>query len=192
MGIGSENRGIYRRDQGIDDSGEEFGAKLAASRCGRLDSDSEARRFRLPFATMRLTPPERLRLADAIADAERGSAGEIRLHLEERCPGDDALARARQLFGELGLHKTREGTGVLLYVAERDRKTAVYAGPGIHKRVAETFWSGVAREVARGFGSGRPLDGLAAALAHIGDTLRTHCPGTDVHANEIPNDVSGS
>lgn len=139
---------------------------------------------------MRLTPPEHLRLTDAIADAERGSAGEVRLHLEGRCEGGDALARARQLFGELGLHRTREGTGVLLYVAELDRKTAVYAGPGIHARAAEAFWGGVAREVAAGFGSGRPLDGLVNAIAHIGDTLRAHCPGPDVHADEVSNQVS--
>ena len=88
------------------------------------------------------------------------------------------------------MHKTRAGTGVLLYVAELDRKTAVYAGPGIHARAAEAFWSGVAREVAAGFGSGRALDGLVKAIAHIGDTLRTHCPGADVHANELPNEVS--
>jgi uncharacterized membrane protein len=141
---------------------------------------------------MRLTPPERLRLVDAITDAERGSAGEVRVHLEARCPNGDALARARQLFGELGLHKTKEGTGVLLYVAELDRKTAVYAGEGIHAAVAATFWEGVAREVAAGFRRGAPLDGITAAIDHIGDTLRLHRPGPDLHADELPNEVSGS
>ncbi len=141
---------------------------------------------------MLLTPPERLRLVDAIADAERGSAGEVRLHLEARCPGGDALARARQLFGELGLHKTKQGTGVLLYVAELDRKTAVYAGAGIHAAVAAAFWEGVTREVAGGFRRGAALDGITTAIDHIGDTLRKHRPGPDIHANELPNEVSGS
>jgi uncharacterized membrane protein len=140
---------------------------------------------------MRLSPPEHLRLTDAIADAERGSAGEVRVHLEARCPNGDALSRARQLFGDLGLHKTKDGTGVLLYVAELDRKTAVYAGPGIHAAVATTFWEGVAREVAAGFRRGAALDGITAAIHHIGETLREHRPGPDRHANELPNEVTG-
>src|SRR5690606_23703276 len=97
-----------------------------------------------------LTSRERRALEVSIAAAERGHRGEIRVHLEGRYPGDGPMQRAEALFHELGLDRTREGTGVLLYVAERDRKSAVFAGPGIYGARAAGFWSDVVAAIAHG------------------------------------------
>ncbi len=67
----------------------------------------------------------------AIKRAERGNRGEVRVHLEAAAPGGDALARAEALHRALGVHRTKDGTGVLLYVAVDDRRAAVYAGAGV-------------------------------------------------------------
>lgn len=41
----------------------------------------------------------------AIAQAEKATSGEIRVHLEEKC-GDDVIKRATQIFAKLNMHKT--------------------------------------------------------------------------------------
>lgn len=140
----------------------------------------------------RLAARERRALQAGIAAAERGHRGEIRVHLESRYPGDGALQRAEALFHELGLDRTRDGTGVLLYVAERDRKTAVFAGPGIYGARAPGFWKDVAATVARGYAEDDRIGGLLRALEQIGEILRVAAPGADTAGNELPDRVTTS
>lgn len=132
------------------------------------------------------------RLIRAIQAAEADNRGEVRVHLERRYPGDGPLERAAQLFEHLGLWRTRDGTGVLLYVAVLDHKAAVWAGPGIHGAAEPGFWQDVTAEVAAGFKAGAPVDGLIAALGHIGELLRNQAPGEDTAGNELPDRVSAS
>lgn len=140
----------------------------------------------------RLTGRERRALQAGITAAERGHRGEIRVHIEDRYPGDGPLRRAQALFYELGLDRTRDGTGVLLYVAERDRKTAVFAGPGIYGAREPGFWKDVAATVARGYAEGDRLGGLLRALEQIGEILRVAAPGEDTAGNELPDQVTTS
>lgn len=137
-----------------------------------------------------LTARERHQLQAAIAAAERGHRGEIRVHIESRYSGDGPKQRAEALFHELALDRTRDGTGVLLYVAERDRKTAVFAGPGVHGARAAGFWTDVAAAIARGYAEGDRMTGLLRALAMIGEILRDAAPGQDTAGNELPDEVT--
>ncbi len=137
-----------------------------------------------------LTGPEEAQVVAAIEAAEAGHRGEIMVHVEARCRGGDALARAGVLFDELGVGATRDGTGVLLYVAVDDRKTAVFAGSGVHGAAAPGFWQEVVDQVAEGFRSGAPTAGLTAAVGAAGDLLRRVVPGEDEAGDELPNRVS--
>ena len=140
--------------------------------------------------SVRLTAAERRELQVAIAAAERGHRGEIRVHLEARYPGDGPLQRAQARFFELGMQDTRDGTGVLLYVAELDRKAAVYAGPGVYGAGDPGTWSEVAAAVAAGYAAGDRIEGLQRALARIGEILRVAAPGADEAGDELPNEVT--
>jgi uncharacterized membrane protein len=139
-----------------------------------------------------LNSEEERAVVQAIGDAEKGNRGEVRVHLEARCPVDDPLARAGELFKELGMQRTAEGTGVLLYVAERDRRAAVYAGPGIHGAAEKNFWQDVVNAVAEGFSGREPARGIIRALGMIGSLLRDTVPGEDVSGNELPDEVTRS
>lgn len=128
----------------------------------------------------------------AITRAERGNRGEVRVHLEARCPGSDPLARARGLFHALGVDRTKDGTGVLLYVAVDDRKVAVFAGHGVHGAQTPEFWKGVTDTVADGARKGSLTQGLVAGIDRIGEVLRVAAAGRDRHGNELPNSVTSS
>jgi uncharacterized membrane protein len=145
------------------------------------------------FAPRRhLGQEEEARLVAAIGRAEQGNRGEVRVHLEGRCAEKDALVRAAQLFEKLGMRRTAQDTGVLLYVAVEDRKAAVFAGKGIHGAVQPGFWQEVVDTVAAGYRRGEPAQALVSAVERLGGLLREAVPGEDVAGNELPDAVSGS
>jgi len=128
----------------------------------------------------------------AIKRAERGNRGEVRVHLEAAAPGGDALARAEALHRALGVHRTKDGTGVLLYVAVDDRRAAVYAGAGVFGARDPAFWQGVTDAVAAEAREGRLAAGIVAALDRVGEALREKVPGADRRGNELPDAVTSS
>ena len=138
-----------------------------------------------------LNEADEQRIVAAMNRAEEGNRGEVRVHLESRCPGDP-LQRARALFASLGMARTAADTGVLLYVAHTSRKVAVFAGAGIHAAVAARDWQVLVDEVARACASGNEVAGVCAAVDAIGDLLRTHMGGKDTAGNELPNQVTTS
>ncbi|MCC6624664.1 MAG: TPM domain-containing protein [Deltaproteobacteria bacterium] len=139
---------------------------------------------------MRFKGSDRRRIVEGIARAERGNRAEIAVHVEDRYPGDGPLARARELFDRLDMDRTRDGTGVLLYVAVEDHRAAVWAGPGLVGAAAPDFWQEAARRVAEGFKVGDGVGGIVAALDHIGELARRVAAGDDEAGNELPDRVT--
>lgn len=132
------------------------------------------------------------RVVRAIANAERDNRGEVRVHIEPRCASKDALQRAQQVYRRLGLERTQDDTAVLLYIATKSRRAAVYAGKGVDAHVDEGFWTSVVGRVAEGFKDGRPAEGICGALGEVGELLRCHLPGDDVAGDELPNRITNS
>ena len=141
--------------------------------------------------TLSLDPDQRQRLVSAIADAERGSRGELKLHIESECPGDP-LERARHFFHAMGMAKTQDDTGVLLYVAPTSKDVSIYAGGGIHKAAGEALWTEAVRLVADGFRRDDGLSGIEAAVSVVGEALRRCAPGEDTAGDELSNEVGTS
>jgi uncharacterized membrane protein len=125
----------------------------------------------------------------AITEAEGGTAAEIRVHLDHRCPGD-AIARATEVFERLGMHRTEGRHGVLIYVAISHRKLAVIGDQGIHVRVGGTYWQGLVTDVLAHFRDERPRDGLLHAVAELGAALHQHFPRDPDDQNELSDEVS--
>ncbi len=136
-----------------------------------------------------LSRAEERRVVEAIARAERGHRGEIQVFIEARYPGVGPLSRAAELFDELGLGETADGTGVLLYVAAEDRRAAVWAGPGVFGAAAPDFWKEAIAEVATGYSQGDRAGGIARALERIGALLERAAPGEDRAGNELVDRV---
>jgi len=62
-----------------------------------------------------LSKEEELILVSAIADAEKQTSGEIRVHIENNCNGD-AIQRSVQLFEQLGMTKTEKKKRLLIWM----------------------------------------------------------------------------
>ena len=72
----------------------------------------------MPTAKLFFSEEEKSRIMHAIAQAEKATSGEIRVHLEEKC-GDDVIKRATQIFAKLNMHKTELKNGVLISCRKR-------------------------------------------------------------------------
>lgn len=136
-----------------------------------------------------LTKEERRRIEAAIGAAERDTSGEIRIHIERKCPSDPR-ERALRSFHLLGMTGTAARNGVLIYVACEARKFTVLGDKGIHEAVPAGFWKDVCAVLGEAFVAGRPAEGLEQAVMLIGEKLKTFFPYQEDDVNELPDEIS--
>ena len=79
-----------------------------------------------------LTSSQQEQVVAAIRSAELVTSGEVRVHIETNCLESDVIERAKQVFADLGMHRTDLKNGVLFYLATDDRKFAVLGDKGIN------------------------------------------------------------
>jgi uncharacterized membrane protein len=144
------------------------------------------------WLAMRAFPPQALhRIEQAVKASERGHRGEIRfavegpLHLAHLRLSPSA--RARQVFGELGVWDTEGNNGVLIYVQLVDRKIEIVADRGIAARVEQAEWDTVCRAMERSFKSGQYEAGALAAIQSVTAILARHFPPGAQNPNELPD-----
>lgn len=125
----------------------------------------------------------------AIAAAEAKTSGEVRVHIEKKCPGD-ALAETEKWFGKLGMHQTEFRNGILIYLAVESRVFAVYGDEGIHEKVTQQFWDEISRDMEAKFREGKFTEGLIEVITRIGEQLHQYFPASANDKDELPNDVS--
>jgi uncharacterized membrane protein len=138
-----------------------------------------------------LTPAQEAALVAAIKQAELQTSGEIRLHLEDKCPTPEPLDRAAQVFAELKMHRTQLRNGVLFYLAWQTRQFAVVGDAGINATVPDEFWETVKETVVEHFRQEQYVAGLERGIKLVGEQLRQFFPynaATDV--NELADDIS--
>jgi uncharacterized membrane protein len=128
-------------------------------------------------------------LASAVRQAEAKTSAEIRVHLDHTS-NEDALPRAIRIFERLGMHRTAQRNGVLIYISVQDHKLAVIGDAGIHERVGEAYWRGLVDAVRERMRQQRSREGLIHAITELGSTLGRHFPRRPDDRNELSDDVS--
>ena len=128
-------------------------------------------------------------LVAAIADAERKTSGEIRVFLSHRKP-DDAVAAAQRAFHQLGMARTRQRNGVLIFVAPKVRKFAVIGDAGVHQHCGDEFWKALAGEMSGHFRKSEFTSGILHGIRKAGELLARHFPHRHDDVNELPDDIA--
>ncbi|MER3445972.1 MAG: hypothetical protein C4291_03670 [Candidatus Dadabacteria bacterium] len=132
---------------------------------------------------------ERERIVQAIKNAESKSSGEIRVHIEYRCP-TEPLKRAREVFEKLGMANTKEKNGVLIYIAVGDRKLAVIGDSGIHNKVSPEFWHQVKEGIKGELARGQFCRGICLGIEIIGEKLNELFPPHPDDVDELRDEPS--
>ncbi len=133
---------------------------------------------------------EKLAVTTAIQQAEKRTSGEIRVYIESHCATADPLERATNVFQELKMNETHARNGVLVYVAMKDRKLAVYGDAGIHEKVGDAFWQEAVTNIVQHFNKNNYAEGIAGIVQGVGEALATHFPYVAKDdTNELPDDI---
>jgi uncharacterized membrane protein len=130
------------------------------------------------------------RALSSIAEAERKSSGEIRVYVSHRKRAD-ALKFAQACFVRLGMTRTRQRNGVLIYFAPRTRQFAIVGDLGIHEKCGEHFWKEIAARMTALLKAGDYTDAIIATVHEVGDLLARHFPRAPGDKNELPNQMIG-
>ena len=124
-----------------------------------------------------------------IARAERLTIGEVRLHIEDFCDSDP-LERAIQVFEKLGMQKTKNRSGILIYLASQSRKIAIYGDEGIHNKVGKEYWNNIVTRTILRIQSEDMTAAMIQVIRELGEPLAEHFPETNQEINELTNEIS--
>ncbi len=101
-----------------------------------------------------------------------------------------AQEQAIQEFYGHGLHKTKRGTGVLLFVSLFERRVVVLGGEGIDAKLDEAHWAATSEAVLDGIRAGSLEQGLRRGLQACAKVLTEHFPSLEDNPDEVPNHVT--
>lgn len=111
-----------------------------------------------------------------IAPVRRWMAGEHTLDARAR-------RRAAVAFLDQEVFRTRDRTGILLFVSLFERRVVLLADSGIHQKVEEGAWEAITGRLAQGIRSGRPAPALIEAIRACGELLERH--GVERRAEDV-------
>lgn len=106
-------------------------------------------------------------------------------------PGATKARRVRRRavhYFKVGAERRTVGrTGVLLYLSLAEHRAEIVADQAIHSKVAPELWGDAMAALIAAVKAGRPGEGMAKAVAMIGDVLAEHFPKSGTDRNELPD-----
>ncbi len=136
-----------------------------------------------------LSGEEKERVLNAITHAESITTGIIRVRVEKKS-GKDPLAKARQVFADMGLKASDERNNVLFFVSVADRRFAVFGDDGVNSKVPEGFWEMVVNAVTDRFEDGEYGIGLSGGVSLVAGKLAEFFPAEKEPAPADPSFIS--
>jgi len=132
-------------------------------------------------------------IATAIGEAEKTTAGEIRVSIRQRRKWREKKNTleqiARQEFHLLGMTKTKDRTGILIFLLLEDKKFFILADEGIHSKVEDGTWTAIADKMSAHFAQKNFQLGILHGVHSVGTELSKFFPRKSDDTNELPNDV---
>ena len=95
--------------------------------------------------------------------------------------------RAVRAFHEKGLHRTREGNGILIFISLLEHRVWILGDRGINAVIPPERWTSLASGLASGIHGGRMVETLITTITEVGDILREHFPRRTDDTNELPD-----
>ncbi len=132
---------------------------------------------------------DRPQIVEAIGTAEGMTSGEIRVHIQPKAHGEIRHV-AERTFERLGMTKTKERNGVLLFIACEEQRFVILGDSGIDARVPAGFWDAIATTLHDRFQQGDYTAGIVDAIHSAGEELKAYFPRAHDDANELANEIN--
>lgn len=110
-----------------------------------------------------------------------------RLFISKREITEEVEEAAVTSFFKHGLYRTKEGTGILIFISVFERKVWVLADKGIDAKVSSDHWQSVVADITQGIRDKQAAASICRAIETIGRTLATHFPVAPDDINELEN-----
>jgi uncharacterized membrane protein len=136
---------------------------------------------------------ELLRISRKIKETEKKTSGEICVTIREhrhflsRKKSVEELSRNE--FLRLGIGKTRDKTGVLIFILLEGRQFYILTDSGINEKVPQNTWNDIKDEMQARFTNGEFCKGILFGINEIGNILSLHFPAKSDDTNEISDKV---
>ncbi|MBM4171043.1 MAG: TPM domain-containing protein [Ignavibacteria bacterium] len=134
-----------------------------------------------------------LRFSKKINEAEKSTSGEIRISFREKRTFFNRKKAIRKLaeeeFYKLNMHRTRDKTGILLFLLLSEKQFYILADEGINSKVEQSVWDSVRDEIQIEFKNGNFSKGMIIGIEKVGKILSEHFPIKQDDTNELSNKV---
>ena len=114
-------------------------------------------------------------LVEKIREAEKKTSGQILVLISHKFVADPVVA-AQKEFARLGMAKSPERNGVLIFVSPRSRKFAVVGDTGVHEKCGDAFWQELAQAMTCYFIKSEFAEGITHGVSKAGELLAEHFP----------------
>jgi len=132
-------------------------------------------------------------IAKAIGEAEKSTSGEIRVSIRQKRQRKESKLSmeemARQEFQALRMTKTKDRTGVLIFLLLEESKFSIFADEGIHTKVGKDTWEKIAGEMSSHFSQKNFRLGIIHGVQAVGAVLAKFFLRKPNDTNELPNNV---
>jgi len=95
--------------------------------------------------------------------------------------------RAFALFAERGVHRTRDRTGLLIFISELEHRVIILGDSGLHARVHDTGWAEHVQHVVAAIRRGEPVRGILEVIRDLEPILAEIAPSRTDDSNELPD-----
>jgi uncharacterized membrane protein len=129
-------------------------------------------------------------IVQTVRDAEQKTSGEIRVFISRHSVEDPIIA-AQEAFQKLGMERTQDHNGVLIFVAPRSHNFAVVGDTGVHARCGDSFWTSMTAEMSVHFKRQEFTRGILLGVKKAGDLLARHFPRRPDDQNELSDQIAG-
>jgi uncharacterized membrane protein len=140
-----------------------------------------------------LNDDEFLRISEKIREVEKTTSGEICVSIREKLPftwRKTPVAKiAEEEFFRIGINKTRDKTGILIFILLGEHKFQILADEGINVKVMPHTWDSIKEKMEEKFTRGEYCKGILYAVETAGKILSEHFPIKPDDRNELSNKV---
>ncbi|MGE5437242.1 MAG: TPM domain-containing protein [Syntrophothermus sp.] len=137
---------------------------------------------------------ELLRISNTIKKYEMQTSGEIAVSVKEHSSISEKKKSieelAKQEFVKLGIHNTKDKTGILIFILLDKKQFHILADSGINEKVQQDTWDKIKDIIESKFREGSYAEGLIYGVEEVGKILAEHFPIKPDDVNELSNIIN--
>ena len=132
-------------------------------------------------------------ISNKISEIEKKTSGELRVLIKKRRGIFEKKFSPREIalksFTKLKMHKTKDKTGVMIFILFDEKKFEIIADEGINSKIISGFWNDITESMKTSFINKNYLGGISSSIEKLGEALIKEFPVKPDDKDELSNEV---